>query len=203
MSYMSCFICNENGVYSCSICGRTICPNHARFSIICTKCLKKRRSVEYAIRESKPEDSEIIGELVKRFWGEEIQETFGIKFRVKELPAFLATVQGKIIGFLSFFELNRKDMLIVVLEVLPEYQGIGIGKTLLQAVEDKARKLSKEKLLVSTSNDDLPALAFYQLNGFQIYEVIPDAISRKHGEILLGISRIPIRDEIRLRKLIA
>lgn len=199
---MSCFICNENGAYSCSICGRTVCTSHIRLSVVCVKCVKGREPVKYSTRESKAEDSEIIGELVKQFWGEEVQEIFGIKFKVKDLPAFLAIVQGKIVGFISFFELNKKDILIVALGVLPKYQGVGIGKALLRAVEDRARKLFKEKLLVSTSNDDLLALAFYQLNDFQIYEAVPNAISRKHGRVLPGIGKIPIRDEIRLRKFI-
>lgn len=199
---MSCFICNKNGIYSCSICGRAICIGHTRFGVICAECARKREYIEYSIREAELGDSEAIGEFVKRFWGEEVQEAFGRKFKVGELPAFVATVKGKIVGFISFSELNEKDVLIVALGVLPEYQRVGIGKALLRAVEDRARKLSKERLLVSTSNDDLPALAFYQLNGFQIYEVVPDAISRKHGGVFPGIGKIPLRDEIRLRKFI-
>ena len=199
---MSCFICDKNGIYSCSICGRAVCTDHIKLGVICAKCVKDKEQVKYFIREAETRDSETIGELVKRFWGEEVQETFGREFKVKDLPAFIAIVKDKIVGFVSFFELDEKDMLIVALGVLPEYQRAGIGRALLRAVEDKARKLSKERLLVSTSNDDLPALAFYQINGFQIYEVVPDAISRKHGGVFPGIGKIPVRDEIRLRKII-
>ena len=56
--------------------------------------------------------------------------------------------------------------------------------------------------MVSTSNDDLPALAFHQLMGFQIFEVVPNATAEKHGEAVLGIGHIPIRDEIKLQKII-
>ncbi len=199
---MPCFICDKIGVYSCSICGRVVCANHARLGVICVECIRDKEDIEYSVREAELGDSEAIGELVKQFWGEEIQEAFGREFKVRELPAFVAIVKYKVVGFVSFFELNEKDMLIVALGVLPEYQRAGIGRTLLRAVEDRARKLSKEKLLVSTSNDDLPALAFYQLNGFQIYEVVPDAISEKHRGVFSGIGKIPIRDEIRLRKFI-
>jgi len=46
----------------------------------------------------------------------------------------------------------------------------------------------------------LPALALYQKLGFQIFEVKPNAITEKHGQVLAGIDGIPIRDEIRLQK---
>ncbi|MCS7365731.1 MAG: GNAT family N-acetyltransferase [archaeon GB-1867-035] len=90
--------------------------------------------------------------------------------------------------------------MIVAIRVLPEYQRKRIGKALLLTVEEKARRLNKKKLLVSTSNDNLPALAFYQLSGYQIYEVIPNAIAEKHGEMHPGLFGIPVRDEIRLKK---
>ena len=55
-------------------------------------------------------------------------------------------------------------------------------------------------MLVSTSNDDLPALAFYQSRGFHIYEVKPNVIAQKHGAVLRGIGGLPVRDELRLQK---
>ena len=66
----------------------------------------------------------------------------------------------------------------------------------------KKLRLRKKKLLVSTSNDDLPALAFYQSLGFQIYEVKPNVIAEKHGMVLKGIGGLPVRDELRLQKLL-
>jgi len=62
---------------------------------------------------------------------------------------------------------------------LPKYQNSSIGKSLIEKVQNAAKKLKKKKLLVSTSNDDLPALAFYQSIGFQIYEVKPNVIAEK------------------------
>jgi hypothetical protein len=46
----------------------------------------------------------------------------------------------------------------------------------------------------------LPALGFYQSLGFQIFNVKPDAIAKKHGQILKGLGGLPIRDELRLQK---
>ena len=142
-----------------------------------------------------------IRELTELFWSEEEQLIFDIKVNVHELPGYIARSDGMLVGFISYLPL-QKALLIAALAVLPNYQGAGIGKALIQKVEEKARKLSKRKILVSTSNDDLPALAFYQKLGFQIVEVKPNAIAKKHGKIVTGINGIPIRDEIRLQKLL-
>jgi ribosomal protein S18 acetylase RimI-like enzyme len=68
------------------------------------------------------------------------------------------------------------------------------------AVERQAKKEAKKRILVATSNDDLPALAFYQLLGFQLFEVVPNAIAEKHGTLEKGVGDIPVRDELHLQK---
>ena len=93
-------------------------------------------------------------------------------------------------------------IIIVALGILPKYQNAGVGKSLIEKVETEAKRLGKKKLLVSTSNDDLPALAFYQSLGFQIYEVKPNVVAEKHGMVLKGIGGLPVRDELRLQKLL-
>jgi ribosomal protein S18 acetylase RimI-like enzyme len=136
---------------------------------------------------------------VQLFWGEQDQLTFDKLFTVAELPAFVAKIGKKVIGFVSFAEV-LDDLIIVALAVLPEYQDMGVGSSLIVKVEGEARTSRKKKILVSTSNDDLPALAFYQSLGFQIYEVKPNVIAEKHGGLMKGIGNLPIRDELRLRK---
>jgi hypothetical protein len=71
---------------------------------------------------------------------------------------------------------------------------------LIKKTEYDAVRRKKKKLLVSTSNDDLPALVFYQALGFQLYEVKPNVIAEKHGKTLPGIGNLPIRDELRFQK---
>jgi ribosomal protein S18 acetylase RimI-like enzyme len=141
-----------------------------------------------------------IREFVQRFWGEQEQLTFDRKFIVAKLPAYTAKVRSTIIGFISFADMDDA-VIIVALGVLPTYQGSGVGRSLVKKVEDKAKKL-RRKLLVSTSNEDLPALAFYQSLGFQIYEVKPNVIAEKHGKIIEGLGGLPIRDELRLQKIL-
>lgn len=125
--------------------------------------------------------------------------TFDRTFDVAELSTYVAKAHDEIVGFISFAE-DNDSLIVVATAVKPKYQGSGVGKSLIRKVEAEARKTGKKTLLVSTSNDDLPALAFYQSTGFRIYEIKPNAIAEKHGEILSGISGLLIKDEIRLRK---
>jgi len=199
---MSCKYCEKDAIYRCSICGRPICGEHAKFRTLCTSCTKKTSKLNYSIAKAKlGKEKAKIGKFVKQFWGEEEQLTFDRKFIVTQLPAYVAKTEHNVIGFISFAETDNA-IIIVALGILPKYQNAGVGKSLIQKVEAEAKKLGKIKLLVSTSNDDLPALAFYQHLGFQIYEVKPNVIAEKHGSVLKGIGGLPVRDELRLQKLL-
>jgi ribosomal protein S18 acetylase RimI-like enzyme len=198
---MHCKYCEENAVYKCSICGKLVCAEHAKLATICPSCTRKTK-IKFAVQKAvSNKDKETVKELVKRFWGEEEQLTFNRKFLVAELPTYLAKTRKNVVGFISFTTLSD-DTIIVALGILPRYQNAGIGRSLIEKVEAEAKKLGKKRLLVSTSNDDLPALALYQSLGFQIFEVKPNVIAEKHGKVLKGIGGLPIRDELRLQKLL-
>jgi len=196
---MGCEYCGKDALYKCSVCGRLLCMEHVKLRTVCPSCVKKA-TLEYMMdKVNMDKEREKIRELVQRFWGEQEQLTFDRKFTVAELPTYVAKVENNIIGFISFTEADDA-IIIVALGVLPQYQSSGVGRSLIGKVEAEAKRMLKKRLLVSTSNDDLPALAFYQSLGFQIYEVKPNVIAEKHGRILEGIGGLPIRDELRLRK---
>jgi len=196
---MSCKYCKKPAIYKCNICGKPTCAEHTKLQTTCPTCTNKN-TINYSINKlTLNKERKKIQEFVKQFWGEKEQRTFNRKFTVAKLPAYIAKSGNNIIGFISFTEVNDA-IIIVALGILPKYQNAGIGKSLTQKVETEAKKLEKKKLLVSTSNDDLPALAFYQHLGFQIYEIKPNVIAEKHGSVLKGINGLPIRDELRLQK---
>jgi GNAT superfamily N-acetyltransferase len=197
---VKCEFCTRDAVYRCNICGRLVCEGHIQLRPVCTSCVKSNRC-DYSIRESKEEDRNEIKRIVMLFWGEPDQLSFGKKYVVDELSAFVVESTGRIVGILSYAELGA-DLVIVALGVLPNYQGAGIGGCLVQMAENKAKTMSKKRMLVSTSNDDIPALAFYQSLGFEIFEVIPNIVAEKHKGVFPGIGGIPVRDELRLQKTI-
>ena len=198
---MSCKYCGKDAVYRCDACGKQLCTDHLKLRTVCPHCIKKTTLAYANNKVASDEERETVRELVRRFWGEEEQLTFGRKFMVAELPTYAAKVGNNIIGFVSFTEADDA-IIIAALGVLPLYQGSGVGTGLVEKVEDEAKRMHKKRLLVSTSNDDLPALAFYQSLGFQIYEVKLSVIAEKHGEISDGIGGLPVRDELRLQKIL-
>jgi ribosomal protein S18 acetylase RimI-like enzyme len=198
---MSCKYCEKDAIYRCNICGTLTCAEHTKLQTLCPTCTNKN-TINYSINKATlNKEKKKIQEFVKQFWGEQEQLTFDKTFIVAQLPAYIAKTERNIIGFVSFAETDDA-IIIVALGILPKYQNAGIGKSLIKKVEAEAKRLGKKKLLVSTSNDDLPALAFYQHLGFQIYEVKPNVIAEKHGTVLKGINGLPIRDELRLQKLL-
>jgi len=196
---MKCHYCCRDAVFKCGLCRKFLCGEHAKLRTACPECAKKTK-LEYTIdRATSEEKKKEIGGFVRGFWGEEEQLTFDRKFKVTELPAYVARFKDSVVGFISTAEVDDA-IIIVALGVLPQYQSSGVGKGLVKKIEDEAIRRKKKRLLVSTSNDDLPALAFYQSVGFQIYGVKPNVIAEKHGKILMGIGNLPIRDELRLQK---
>lgn len=198
---MSCRYCSRDAVYKCAVCGQLLCGEHAQLRTVCPNHKNKTKLV-YIITPKSAQDKQTISKFVRTFWGEEEQLTFDREFKVPELPGYVAKTENKIVGFISTGESDNATI-IVALGVVPKHQAFGIGERLIAKVERDAKRNKKEMLLVSTSNDDLPALGFYQKLGFQICEVKPNAIAIKHGKILCGIGKLPVRDELRLKKNLA
>jgi hypothetical protein len=56
---------------------------------------------------------------------------------------------------------------------------------------------------VTTTNDNLPALYFYQRRGYRITGLVPGSVLAHTGGELVGFAGIPVRDEVQLEKLLA
>ena len=169
---------------------------------MCTTC-DLPKACEYQIHQAFCEDVEVLQGLVKRFWGEPEQLMFDQRFIVTEYPAIVAECDNKIVGFIFYAPFREEVVLIMAVGVLPQYQGRGIGRSLISQVEKFAKEQGRQRLFVVTTNDNLPALAFYQRLGFQLFEVVPNVVSQKLGGIFPGFANIPIRDELRLQKYVS
>lgn len=73
---------------------------------------------------------------------------------------------------------------------------------MVDAVAQEATRRGCTRLFLSTANDNLRALGFYQRRGFELVTVRRGAVTesrkRKPGIPLIGDNEIPIRDEIEL-----
>jgi len=135
--------------------------------------------------------------LAHHFWGEVQVESFGRSYWVDALPAFVACDEGEIVGVASYAREGDATNL-VMLNVLPQWQGRGAAHDLVSAVIKMARAEEGERVIISTTNDALATLALYQRLGFVITGVDVGKLIEHHGGIELGFAGIPVRDEIQL-----
>jgi len=195
---MKCAFCDANAWYRCPISGRIVCAEHARMLIVAMKDSKSAAG-SIVIKASSDEDIGRIQELADYFWGETEIDCFGRTYDVTRLPALVACVEDNVVGFLSY-AIEDEGMVIVLLSVLPNYQGQGIAERLIEGVVQKAEELDLSRIAVATSNDDLLALYLYQRSGFMITGIQVGGILRHHGREEKGFAEIPIRDEIQLER---
>ncbi len=154
----------------------------------------------FALRPLAPADRDWVRAWMVEHWGSESMAVHGEVFRMDEFPGLAAELDGKVVGLLTYrrfgdtCELMSLDSLI---------EGRGIGSALLAAVRELARQAGCRRLVLTTTNDNLNALGFYQKRGFRLVALHPGAIDLARRTLkpeipLLGENGIPIRDEIEL-----
>jgi ribosomal protein S18 acetylase RimI-like enzyme len=78
----------------------------------------------------------------------------------------------------------------------------GVGTALLAAAVDAIRQAGCVRAMLTTTNDNLRALGFYQKRGWQLARLyqgfVDDARKRKPAIPEVGLNGIRIRDEIEL-----
>lgn len=201
----TCAFCGERPQYQDRRTGQFVCLEHARFEVVAASesSLTHPLSIRTAVTTDSQRHGETIGAQIEAlalyFWNETDVDCFDRRYDVLACPALVAYDGDRIVGWASYaIEPDWDALVLVMLNVLPAYQGQGAGRGLLTALRDEAARRGLGRVLVVTSNDDLPALAIYQLYGFRITRVIPGQIARHHGGELPGFAGIPVRDEIRL-----
>ena len=111
--------------------------------------------------------------------------------------------EDKIIGLITYI-IKNTECEIISLDSTAE--GKGIGTSLVQKVENLAKKKNCRIVKLITTNDNLLALKFYLKRGFILSQIILNAVEEARKvkpEIpLIGNDGIPIRDEIVLIKVL-
>jgi len=151
----------------------------------------------FKIRPTDEQDRSFIRELITLRWKAEAVVLHGEIFYPAELPGFMAEFDHAILGLITY-HINKNQCEIITLDSLKENQGI--GTQLLEAVKTKGVKAGCSRIWVITTNDNLPALGFYQKRGFKIKEIDINAVEKsrilKPSIPLNGYKDIPIHDEI-------
>jgi len=191
----SCAYCDASAVYRDRRNGAYLCSVHARLEVTGPRGEAPRPPL--TIRPATPADRARIVELADYFWGEAEVECFGRSYQVATLPAYVVCDEDVIVGIASYAR-EGDAINLVMLNVLPRWQGRGVARGLIAAVVELARAEGAERLIVTTTNDDLPALELYQRAGFTITEALVGGLLEHHGGVEAGFAGIPVRDEIRM-----
>jgi len=153
----------------------------------------------FDIRDLKPEDKTWVQRVLVQYWGSTVQITRGNKFQADALPGVVAVRDGSEVGLLTY-NIVDGECEIVTHNSMAGHGGI--GSCLLDAIRDKARQLNCKRLWLITTNDNTPAMRFYQRRGFDMIALYRNAVieARKlKSEIPnVGFDGITIRHEIEM-----
>ena len=197
-------------LYRSEISGETIGLRRARIAVIAPEDRPVRSQFRGNVVPATDDDLKAIEAINDFFWGNMEQDVFGRAYRILDCENLVAKPsedesdlleEGNkgIAGQLSLKAEDEGFLHIVVIHVWPDWQGKGVGRCFLDASIARARELGMSCIKLGTTNDNIPAIYFYQRAGFVIEEVVPGEVADHHGIAPKGFAGIRIRDEIRLR----
>jgi GNAT superfamily N-acetyltransferase len=129
-------------------------------------------------------------------WAGEFVMAHGERFEPDQVQGFVSSDWAGVVTFM----IRGADCEIVSLDSL--MPGKGIGTALVEAVTADARRHGCSRVAVTTTNDNLNALGFYQKRGFSIAMIRPAAVDDarlvKPSIPRTGQGGIPLHDEIEL-----
>ena len=156
---------------------------------------------EIRIRPIDEGDRPMLAWLVAELWGSEIVAVHGSSLRPAELGGFIAEQSRRVVGLLTC-QLIGSVLEIVTLNAID--RRAGIGTMLIEAAVSKARRFGCREVRLTTTNDNVDALRFYQRRGFRLAEIRPGAVDQareQKPEIpRVGDYGIPLHDEIDLTR---
>ena len=117
-----------------------------------------------------------------------------------EAEAFIERRDGKVAGIVTYEQQGDAILMITQNSIAP---GAGIGASLVLKVIEEARKRKVRRIWLTTTNDNLKSIGFYQRMGFRLVAVHRDAViggrqSLKPELPEFGVNGLPILDEIEM-----
>jgi ribosomal protein S18 acetylase RimI-like enzyme len=185
-------------VLRCARCGKFVDWADAQVQIVCT-CRPHLNLPPVLVREGTDADRAAVRELFERDFGRTQIVAFGQVVDIEQMPTLVAAMHRDPSGALAY-RLHEDALHIVALATDPMWQRSGVGGHLVAEAELLARRLKLERVVVVTTNDNLPALYFYQRRGYRITGFVPESVVRHTRQEIGGFAGIPVRDEIRLEK---
>ncbi len=147
------------------------------------------------IRQKTAEDEAWLRDVLVRDWAGTSIVVHGDEIDLLSFPALIA---GEREGIAIFRADDPAELLL--LHAWRKWGGV--GSALVEALAARLRDRGVHSLRVTTTNDNLDALRFYQRRGFRLVELRPGAVNaarrRKASIPELGDYDIPLTDELDL-----
>jgi GNAT superfamily N-acetyltransferase len=186
-------------VLRCGRCGRITTWKDARVQIVCG-CRSRLDLAPPLVREPAGGDRDKAHAIFRGEFGGRQLVAGGEPISIDGAEVLVAETEGGIAGALAWRRLP--DALhIIALATDPMWQRAGVGGCLLAEAELLAQRQALPRVLVTMTNDNLPALYFYQRRGYRLMSVLRGVVAAQpRNRDLVGFAGIPIVDEIQLVK---
>jgi len=162
--------------------------------------LDEDRPGQVQIRSLRDDDRGTVARFLEQQWGSAVQVAHGTVFRPAELPGLIAQSPGEPMAGLLTYEVRGAVLEVVTLNAV--LRRAGIGTALVEEAAAEAARRGCREVRLTTTNDNVGALRFYQRRGFRLVELRPGAVTRARRakpEIpMTGEYGIPLRDELDL-----
>jgi ribosomal protein S18 acetylase RimI-like enzyme len=200
-------------LYRSGVSDKPLTRHNARMSIVSIEDLPRRPAFRGSIRFAdlgNKADLKAVQAINDFYWGTMIQEVFGREYDVMDCDSLIAVPlpdeQGAtgesnhgIAGNVAVYNEKEGFLHIVVLHVWPDWHGRGVGKRLVEAAVEQARSRGFTKIKLGTTNDNVPAIYFYQRAGFVLEKIEPYVVTDASEISPGGFAGIPVRDELIFR----
>ena len=186
-------------VLRCGRCGKFVDWEDARLQIVCG-CRAHLDLPPVFVREASVTDREKAIALFQRDFGPAQLVAYGEAVSLEDAQALVAETENEIAGALAWRPFDGA-LHILALATDPMWQRAGVGGHLVAEAELLARRESHPRVIVTITNDNIPALYFYQRRGYRISAILRDSVAaHARDQQVSGFAGIPILDEIQLAK---
>jgi len=157
-----------------------------------------KRKIKFNIRQMSRDDKDWAVKFLKKHWGSERIISRGKLYYPAALLGFVAIKNKKYLGLVTYLIKNRECHITSLNSIIEKR---GVGTALVEMVKKTAKKLGCKRLWLTTTNDDIDALRFYQRRGLLFKKIYPNAVTFARKKLkpeipLIGDYGIPTRDEI-------
>jgi len=112
-----------------------------------------------------------------------------LKRRLRSMSVFVAdTSSGQIIGTIACSLVSQLEGHLRGMGVVPEWQGRGVAKGLLDCAQNELKQLGCERITLDTTEPLISAIRFYELNGFRRTGKVSDFFGMRLIEYAKAIS---------------